>query len=469
MTWRLWPLLPVRSIPRYLEHMERDHGLRFVGLGWLPFFVKYKRIHPLHASTYDIDYFPEKDPAEIQEYFDLCEASGWEPVLQQQQYKILREEPAGGVPLYWDEDERRAVWKKAARKHFWTLLITSLIAFPVFWLAWKMYAEFGNDQLNLAILYYQPRYLQLMIFFGAITMLWAFLSLFLDWITALFPWKKDPPHLLYVLGHLNTILVHFLTVALVFTVTMASVKEFRQVGSFLGVLLGSGLGHFGREYFNEDAPARRKLKGIFGPPKLVATLASLTLVLYTAGIIGYQFIHFNTDDSWSLNDPDETVWVVSDNLMCDTVVYDARHHGYNHCIYELRDNRRINKDLDRHRDHLMEALVGEDIFHYMTADELKAGINEGGSDLNARRAHAVCMDLLKADPDIDEIMISQIGHRYIVASDHRVYRLHCDLPFYDDPYLGMEETDVKEIEAKGQEIYENLIIQKEELEKMFLN
>ncbi|MBQ4576621.1 MAG: DUF2812 domain-containing protein, partial [Firmicutes bacterium] len=155
MTWRLWPLLPVRSIPRYLEHMERDHGLRFVGLGWLPFFAKYKRIHPLHASTYDIDYFPEKDPAEIQEYFDLCEASGWEPVLQQNYYKIFREQPQGAIPLYWDEDERRAVWKKAARKHFWTLLITSLIAFPVFWLAWKMYAEVGNDQLNLAVLYYQ--------------------------------------------------------------------------------------------------------------------------------------------------------------------------------------------------------------------------------------------------------------------------------------------------------------------------
>ncbi|MBQ4576766.1 MAG: hypothetical protein IJB07_03455, partial [Firmicutes bacterium] len=92
-----------------------------------------------------------------------------------------------------------------------------------------------------------------------------------------------------------------------------------------------------------------------------------------------------------------------------------------------------------------------------------------GSDLNARRAHAVCMDLLKADPNIDEVLISQIGHRYIVASDHRVYRLHCDLPFYDDPYLGMEETDVKEIESKGQEIYRDLMEQKEELEKMFLN
>ena len=120
----------MRSIPRYLEHMEANHGLRFTGLGWVPFLAKYQRIHPLHARAYDIDYFPEKDPAEIQEYFDLCEASGWEPVLQLQQYKILREEPEGGVPLYWDEEERSTVWKKAARKHFWTLLITFLIALP---------------------------------------------------------------------------------------------------------------------------------------------------------------------------------------------------------------------------------------------------------------------------------------------------------------------------------------------------
>ncbi|MBQ8590663.1 MAG: DUF2812 domain-containing protein [Firmicutes bacterium] len=469
MTWRLWPLLPMRSIPRYLEHMERDHGLRFVGLGWLPLFAKYKRIHPLHAANYDIDYFPEKDPAEIQEFFDMCEASGWEPVLQQQQYKIFREDPAGAIPLYWDEEERRAVWKKAARKHFWVYLITTLICLPLLWLIWRLYAEIGSDGLRIAALYYQPRYMQLVIILGLFSILWAFLSLFSDWITALLPWEKDPPQILWILGHLNTLLVHGGIIAIVFCVTMASIKEYRQVGSFVGALIGNGIGHLTRGYFDESAADRRKLKGIFGPPKIVAILASVTLVLYGVGILGYQFIVHNTDDSWSLNDPDEPVWVVTDNIMCETVVYDAMHHSYNHCIYDLRDNRWIQSDLERHRSDLMEALVGKDIFSYITPEGLKAGIAEGGSDLNARRAHAVAADLLAANPEIDEVLISQIGHRYIVACDDRVYRLHCDLSFYDDPTLGMEETDVPEIEARGQEIYESLMNQKEELEKMFLN
>ena len=469
MTWRLWPTLPMRSIPRYLEHMEANHGLRFTGLGWVPFLAKYQRIHPLHARAYDIDYFPEKDPAEIQEYFDLCEASGWEPVLQLQQYKILREEPEGGVPLYWDEEERSTVWKKAARKHFWTLLITFLIALPFLYLAWRTVFVIGENELSLALLYYQPRYIQLVIFLGVLSVLWSFLVLISEWITAKLPWEKELPQLFYTLGHFHTILIYAVTIFLVFAVTMASIKEGKQVGGFVGCMIGSGIGHLVRNYFDESAEDRRKLKGIYGPPKLVAILLAVTLVLYGVGILGYQFFRYNTDDSWSLNDPDEPFWAVTDNLMCDTVVYDLQHHNYNACIYELRDDRWIQKDIQRHRSNLMEALVGKDIFHYVTPEQLQAGIAEGGSDLNIRRAHAVAAEKLMERDDFDEVRISQIGHRYIVRDGDRIYRLHCSAPFYDDPTMGMEETDVPEIEAKGMEIYDQLVSQKEELEKMFLN
>jgi hypothetical protein len=201
----------------------------------------------------------------------------------------------------------------------------------------------------------------------------------------------------------------------------------------------------------------------------VAILLAVTLVLYGVGILGYQFFRYNTDDSWSLNDPDEPFWTVTDNLMCDTVIYDLQHHNYNACIYELRDDRWIQKDIQRHRSNLMEALVGTDIFHYTTPEELQAGIAEGGSDLNVRRAHAVAAKMLLENGDFDEVLISQIGHRYIVRDGDQIYRLHCSAPFYDDPTMGMEETDVLEIEAKGLEIYDQLVSQKEELEKMFLN
>ncbi|MBQ5797476.1 MAG: hypothetical protein IIW15_05550, partial [Firmicutes bacterium] len=117
----------------------------------------------------------------------------------------------------------------------------------------------------------------------------------------------------------------------------------------------------------------------------------------------------------------------------------------------------------------MEALVGKDIFHYVTPEQLQAGIAEGGSDLNIRRAHAVAAEKLMERDDFDEVLISQIGHRYIVRDGDQIYRLHCSSPFYDDPTMGMEETDVPEIEAKGMEIYDQLVSQKEELEKMFLN
>ncbi|MBO5667354.1 MAG: hypothetical protein J6S45_07890, partial [Firmicutes bacterium] len=108
-------------------------------------------------------------------------------------------------------------------------------------------------------------------------------------------------------------------------------------------------------------------------------------------------------------------------------------------------------------------------FHYITPEGLAQGIEEGGSDLNIRRAHLVATELLLENPEIDQIRISQIGHRYILLCGDTIYRLKCAQPFYEDPTLGMDETDVPEIEAKGLEIYKELVSQKEELEKMFLN
>ena len=160
MTWRLWPLLPSRSIPRYLEHMERDKGLRFLGLGWVPLFAKYQRIHPLHAANYDIDYFPERNPSEIQEYFDLCEASGWEPVLQHQHYKVFREQLGGAIPLYWDEEERNAVWKKGRNKQNTTFSIGMALLGFLLWLVFFS-ATASDDIMPSSVFYYSPCYQQL--------------------------------------------------------------------------------------------------------------------------------------------------------------------------------------------------------------------------------------------------------------------------------------------------------------------
>ena len=462
MTWRLWPLLPVRSIPRYLEHMERDHGLRFVGLGWLPFFAKYKRIHPLHASTYDIDYFPEKDPAEIQEYFDLCEASGWEPVLQQNYYKIFREQPQGAIPLYWDEDERRAVWKKAQWKNLLaTLFALILVAVLVLLVVYNATAN-GREGL-LAIIYFMPKYMQLLLFVIAGTLLYAVIDLFREGIGVAFPWHRDPPSVFYGLGILQHIFIHLSFLLIMYCLAMTVFTEhFDLGGSLFGVIIGTSLGHFMRD-FGRDETARRKLKGIYGPPKPVAIAAAAALLLFGVGLFSFQ--------AYTMYRPsknDEIQWVYSENIACETIAYEAYNAKYDQAVFELRDTDWIQSDLEHHRHNLMSVIAGEDIFHYMTPEVMKDGIVGGGIDMNARRAHWVAIELLLKDPEIDDVLISHTGHRYIVACDDRIYRLH-SITFYDNPTLGVDTIDAPEIEAKGQEVYRDLMEQKEELEKMFLN
>ena len=460
MTWRLWPLLPCRSIPRYLEHMERDHGLRFLGLGWVPLFAKYQRIHPLHAANYDIDYFPERDPSEIQEYFDLCEASGWEPVLQHQHYKIFREQLGGAIPLYWDEEERSAVWKKARNKHLIIVFICIALLLLFLWL--MFFSAMKSDEfMPSSLFYYSPRYQQLFLFFVLGSLLLAFWDLIYELIGVIFPWNNDPPTLLYGVGLITNLIIYLGLIGLVYCGLMTTLVEHREIGTFFAVLLGNCIGTVYRNYISDDAKKRRLLKGIFGPPKAVAIAFTLAVsALMIVGIASPLFLDDNTS---------EPAWIVSENLACETMVYDAKSPNGSESIFDLRDTHWIRSDLNRHRGTMMNVVANADLFHYLTPENLAQGIAEGRSDLNARRAHVVAAEVLLDQPEIDVVMISQVGHRYILLCEDQIYRIACTITFYDDPMLGMEEVDIPHIEETGHQIAEQILSRKEELEKMFLN
>ena len=158
LTWRLWPLLPQRSIPRYLEHMEQDCGLRFSRLAAIPIVAGYRPIHRLHAARYDVDYFPSQNAEEIQEYLDICQASGWEVVLQLDRYKIFRELPQGAIPLYTEEAERQTHWKQALKKYCVSAIGLSALLLAVIWLVFRL---LGSDDFFLSALYGKPLFQQL--------------------------------------------------------------------------------------------------------------------------------------------------------------------------------------------------------------------------------------------------------------------------------------------------------------------
>lgn len=452
LTWRLWPLLPQRSIPRYLEHMERDCGLRFSRLSAIPIVAGYRPIHRLHAARYDVDYFPSQNAEEIQEYLDICQASGWEVVLQLDRYKIFRELPQGAIPLYTEEAERRTHWKQALKKYCVSAIGLSALLLAVIWLVFRL---LGSDNFFLSALYGKPLFQQLVYLSILPLLAGSFAALILGGLFISLPWRRPLPGWFFRLGILFRLLFYLADVVFFGSVILSGFLEFEVIAGILGVLIGVPLGRLRQTWYGENAASCAQMKGRFPPPKWMYLAACAAAVAVTAGSFFFEY-----EVVGRARDRGDAVYVHSQNIVCSEIIYDATAPKYNRCAYELRSSSILPGNMAQHEKQLVSAIISQDIIHYFTAEDIE---RLAGEDQVDKRPHKAAIDELKRQLHPDEIWVNEFGTRYLLRFDRRVYRLCSPAAFYDHPYPE-SETEIQQI---GNEIFTDLAAQISMLENMF--
>lgn len=436
-TYRLWPMLPPRSIPRYLEHMEQNHGLRFTGLTCLFLFAKYQRISPEEATSYDVDYFKPSSFWKIQDFFDLCEASGWEPVLQQQRYKIFRSKTSDAIPLY-EESERREHWRKQSRGQLLPSLFTLLLLFNCIY--------FVSQSLERELpffLYLTPGFYQM--FLGLLVLLFVYgmgTSIF-DLFSLIILWDHPLPSYFFGLGILIRLLVYLSTVLVPVTGLLAAWLENYSTGSLYGVLIGIPIGSYIRYISCQEDFPKGKMKGYFAPTGKVALALTILIpgLSICALVAQLHFLSLPVDE-------DNSSWVNSSNYYCSQIVY-PYYNKNDLAFYHLRSPVEL--------DGLKDALIESSYFTFLTEEQLASSNDLPEQELIP---HLKAISALQEDSSVKEVQINQIGTLYLVVADDKVYRLKSPLGFFDEGYSSDEE-DIEEIARKIEESIRSQMVQME--------
>lgn len=463
--YRIWPLLPACYIPDYLQWMENRHGLRFAGLCWLPLFAKYQPISFEESSDYTVDYFPSSSLQSIQNYFDLCESSGWEPVLQVNDYKIYRDK-GGADPLYANDSERRHIWIKAWKKKKSPLFFNLYLIFFTLWSLLSL----SRDSID-GYVFLTPCFSQIFMFLLIILFWLATVSLILSFIFPLIFRRKPLGTVKIACATLLRLLVWGLCAAILIFFLLATLQEYMQTNFYWwGILITLPLIHY---YFSwhRDEFSNRKIKGIYRLPQKI----SLAIALFLSSAAALTVIwHLHVVSERELSD--QTIWIRSHNVICSELLYRNTSDSLPLLCY-LRTSGLSEEEIYRRKEKMLSQYCQKHFpYQYGDLSGLKAKLDGTSSDAglysfadafsdvdnsfnSALLPHIRALDILQ-EHGIEKAFLNSFGTGYILSRGNSIYRLNSPTEFFT-----VTDKNEDEIQQMAEKIADNLLIQMEELDE----